>query len=227
MKLDVWMPFYDSICRDFGFSPQRDIESAEVLAGILGSRSAKSLPLAKDRISPVVLVCGGGGILADEISSMDIGWPVIAADSATTVLLESGIKPDLIVTDLDGVVEDQIECNSQGVPVLVHAHGDNRPMIERHSRRFKGPIVGTCQCIPPENLYNFGGFTDGDRAACICSELGAKTILLAGFDFENPSQKPGKNRDIKKRKLRWAKKIIDELLREGVSVIPVAEYRDR
>jgi uncharacterized Rossmann fold enzyme len=224
MKMETWLPLYERICIDFGFDPARDLQCAQTLADILGERSDASLKIVKGRLSPTVLVCGGSGTLADELSSTDIRWPVVAADSATTVLLEADITPDIIVTDLDGVVEDQLECNNRGVPVMVHAHGDNKSMVGRYVRRFKGAVVGTCQCPPPAHMFNFGGFTDGDRAACICSELGARTILLAGFDFESPSRKPGKSRDVKKRKLRWASRVLDELVTEGIEVVPVSGY---
>lgn len=158
--------------------------------------------------------------MADELSALAIEGYVVAADSATTVLSEAEIQPNMIVSDLDGIVEDQVEFNKEGTVVFVHAHGDNRDAIERYLGYFRGPVVGTCQCDPPDGVYNFGGFTDGDRAACICAELGARRIHLAGFDFENPSEKTGKDRETKKRKLRWAKTILEELAREGVQVLP-------
>jgi len=225
MKLDTWIPIYEGICKDFGFAPALDLQCAKFLGLSLGDRSDSALDLVRQRVSPTVLVCGGADSLADELSSMEITWPVVAADGATTVLLEAGILPDVIVTDLDGIVEDQIESNNRGTPVMIHAHGDNRKAVERYLNSFKGAIVGTCQCIPPEHVFNFGGFTDGDRAACIFSELGAKKVLLAGFDFSNPSRKPGKNLAVKRRKLVWARKILDELGREGIDIIPVMEYR--
>jgi uncharacterized Rossmann fold enzyme len=227
MKLDTWLPLYESICKDFGFNPAEDLKSAQMLAKMIGKKGIKSFESTRSRSYGTVLVCGGGGDLADELSSTEVRWPVVAADRATTVLLESGIKPDLIVTDLDGLVEDQIEANAQGVPVFVHAHGDNKAAIDRYVKRFTGGVIGTCQCRPPENLFNFGGFTDGDRAACISAELGARTVLLAGFDFENPSEKLGKNKGVKMRKLRWARTILDELAREGVRIVPIETFRDR
>ncbi len=227
MKLGTWIPLYDRICKDFGFDPSEDRKSAVMLAKRLGARSDDSLKVSKSQTSRIALVCGGGPNLADEISITDIRWPIIAADSATTTLLEAGITPDIIVSDLDGVVEDQIDANSRGVPVFVHAHGDNMPALNRYVDKFHGPVVGTCQCEPLEHVFNFGGFTDGDRAACIASELGAKEILLAGFDFENPAAKQGRKTDIKKRKLAWAKIILDELAKEGVRVIPVADFPSR
>jgi uncharacterized Rossmann fold enzyme len=227
MKLGTWIPLYERICRDFGFDPTRDRDSAIMLAKKLGQRSDDSLKAARSRVSSTVFVCGGGPNLADDISMTDIRWPIIAADSATTTLLGSGINPDIIVSDLDGVVEDQIEANSHGAPIFVHAHGDNMRALDRYVGLFEGAVVGTCQCKPLEHVFNFGGFTDGDRAACIAAELGAKEVLLAGFDFKNPAAKPGKNSDVKKRKLAWARIILEELAKEGIRVIPVGDYVTR
>jgi uncharacterized Rossmann fold enzyme len=220
LKLETWLPMYKRICDDFGFDPQEDLRCAQLLGSMLGDKGTECLSVVRKKFPESVLVCGGGPGLSEELSALTIEGYVVAADSATTVLAEAEIRPSMIVSDLDGIVEDQVELNEEGTVVFVHAHGDNRDAVERYVRDFKGPVVGTCQCVPPAGMYNFGGFTDGDRAACICAELGAKRIHLAGFDFENPSEKIGKDRDIKKRKLRWAKKIIDELVRIGVEVLP-------
>jgi uncharacterized Rossmann fold enzyme len=217
------MPIYGRICSDFGFDPAKDIECARTLASLLGGRGLEALEKVRTGFPKKVLVCGGSPQLADELSSIAVEDFVVAADSATTVLAEAEIEVGMIVTDLDGIVEDQMEMNSDGVPVFVHAHGDNMPAISKYFPKFSGAVVGTCQCPPPQGLVNFGGFTDGDRAACISAALGASTVMLAGFDFENPSEKPGKVREVKLRKLRWAKEILDELSREGVRIMPAAE----
>lgn len=172
-----------------------------------------------------MLLCGGSEGLADELSSLVYDGFVVAADGATTTLLEAGLKVDMIVTDLDGIVEDQVEQNAKGTVVFVHAHGDNQKAIQRYAGQFTGTVVGTCQCPPPPQLFNFGGFTDGDRAACICAELGAAEILFAGFDFDNPRQKAGRDIEIKRRKLAWTKKIMDKVAREGVKIVPACESK--
>ena len=223
VKPEVWAPLYKRICEDFGFSPSEDLKSAKKLAVILGDRGISALARTRGKVPSSVLVCGGSESLQDELSSMTIDRYLVAADSATSVVLEAGLRVDMIVTDLDGIVEDQISANANGTTVFIHAHGDNQPALARYAGRFLGPVVGTCQCPPPLGLFNFGGFTDGDRAACICAELGAKEMLLAGFDFENPSEKPGKSQDVKKRKLRWARSILDELSREGVKIVYAGE----
>lgn len=155
----------------------------------------------------------------DEISAVAIDCPVVAADNATTVAMDANIQPDFVVTDLDGLVEDQIEANRRGATVFIHAHGDNIGALGRYAPMFKGNVVATCQCAPVDGTFNFGGFTDGDRAACICSSLGAKSLHLLGFDFENPAEKRGRDMDVKRRKLSWARRIISELESEGTRVL--------
>lgn len=190
---------------------------------MLGNRGAAALDKARQSFPTSVLICGGGDTLASQLSSMSVERYVVVADAATSVVADAGIEIDMTVTDLDGIVEDQISASSTGAVTFVHAHGDNQPALDRYVRRFVGPVVGTCQCPPPKGLVNFGGFTDGDRAACICAELGARDMMLAGFDFENPASKQGKSRDVKKLKLRWAKTIIDILEKDGVRF----SYADR
>ncbi len=226
LELEEWLPLYNRICDEFGFDKQADIDAANKLASILAGSGASPLARLRDGFPKRVLVCGGGENLADEISSLRIDVFVVAADSAASVLVDSGLDAQMVVTDLDGVVEDQIDMNRRGATVFVHAHGDNKDAIEEYARRFPGPLVGTCQCAPPPGLVNFGGFTDGDRAACICSELGAREVLLAGFDFERPSEKAGRSKDVKRRKLAWAKIILDSLSRRGIRIGPALESAD-
>lgn len=172
----------------------------------------------RNRFPRAVTICGGSDSLGNEISLLEPGGFIVAADSAATVLADAGFGPDIIVTDLDGRVEDQLECSRRGSFVFVHAHGDNMPALERYAGRFLGPVVGTCQCEPVPGVVNFGGFTDGDRAACICAQLGATKILLCGFDFEKPGTKSGKQSGIKLRKLRWARHILQILQDGGIDV---------
>ncbi len=214
---------YDRICDDFGFDKAKDLESAQWLATQMGDRGVRALEVVKQGFPQSVLVCGGGPGLADEISAITAKGFVIAADSATTVLMDANVHVDMIVTDLDGIVEDQIDANGQGTVVFVHAHGDNVKELARYTGQFKGPLIGTCQCAPPHGIFNFGGFTDGDRAACIATELGARRLFLAGFDFEHPSDKDGKSRDVKLRKLKWAKVILDTLAEQGARLLPAGE----
>jgi uncharacterized Rossmann fold enzyme len=155
------------------------------------------------RGNPVV-VCGNAPCLAAELDNKTIaGSAVLAADGAVSVLLKRDIVPEAVVTDLDGPFPEIRRANSLGSIVVVHAHGDNLDALMSYVPRLER-IVGTCQCRPPAGLFNFGGFTDGDRCVFAAKELGAAEISLLGFDFQDPSVTPRK-----KKKLGWAKKLID------------------
>ncbi len=189
---------------------------------MLEGRGERSLKVVRRRFERSVIVCGGSESLASELSRKvpERGDYLVAADSAVTALRGLGLRPHIIVTDLDGPVEEQVAMNVSGTTVFVHAHGDNQEALRKHIGKFPGPLVGTCQCEPPPGIFNFGGFTDGDRAACICAELGAQDIRLAGFDFEHPRPKPGTDRSVKMKKLKWAKEILGMLEAQGTRIRP-------
>jgi uncharacterized Rossmann fold enzyme len=208
MDFNVWERYYLSILSDFGFSQEDDESSARILAELLRDKKQNS---AKDLISIIaakeVVVVGGARGLDEQLSG-GISGVIISADGTTSSLLAHDIVPHIIVTDLDGNIEDQIAANARGSLVAIHAHGDNIPQIEKWTPRFSGKIIGTAQCRPPSGLYNFGGFTDGDRGVFLAHHFGAMSIKLLGFDFENVGDKPNCDKEIKLEKLKWAKKLI-------------------
>jgi 2-amino-4-hydroxy-6-hydroxymethyldihydropteridine diphosphokinase len=150
-------------------------------------------------------VFGAGPDLEEELDrallDMEDRWKVyprddvlIAADGATSILMSRNILPDIIVTDLDGNVQDQISCVERGSIMFVHAHGDNLDAITDHIPALSGDVVGTTQTDPASggNLDNFGGFSDGDRAAFLAQHFGAIRIVLLGFDFNEIGEKIGR-----------------------------------
>ncbi len=210
---------YHRICDDFGFDEAADLECAQLLSSLVGDRGRVVMSCPRmSRLPLQALLCGGGSSLVSELPAAEEGELVVAADGATSAVMGNDLVPDIIVTDLDGDVGDQVVANSKGSVVFVHAHGDNREAVERFVPRFEGAIVGTCQCAPVTGLYNFGGFTDGDRAACMLADLGVRRIRLAGFDFDNPSDKVGSPSDVKRRKLAWARRILAHVSDQGVDI---------
>ncbi len=214
MRLDVWLPMYRAICREFGYLEQDDLVSAVYLASILEHDSAGVVSDVRTGFPDTVVVCGCGDTLAEDCRHLSVDDYVIAADGATSEVLSAGIRPQIIVSDLDGIVGDQIEASFKGSQVFVHAHGDNVAAIERYVAQFGGTVAGTCQCPPVPGLVNFGGFTDGDRSVCLAEELGARQVLLAGFELSRPSYKEGRDLEVKGRKLGWARRVL-EVLKEG------------
>jgi len=86
---------------------------------------------------------------------------------------------------------------------VIHAHGDNMPLIRHWTQKFTGPVVGTAQSRPIPPLHNFGGFTDGDRAVYAADHLGAARIIIIGFDLDDPDVD-----FIKRAKLQWARRLL-------------------
>ncbi|MBN1323740.1 MAG: DUF115 domain-containing protein [Methanotrichaceae archaeon] len=207
MDYEAWEPIYREILDDFGFSMKRDLEAAVLLSEQL--ISPPPLTRLEELISAKkVLVCGNGPGLSSEIADLEadgalLDRAIIAADGATSVLLRAGISPDVIVTDLDGTIEDIIDASKRGSIVVVHAHGDNIDKVREYLPRLRA-VAGTCQCRPPQGLLNMGGFTDGDRSVFLAVHFRASEIALAGFEFDDPSVTPRKA-----KKLRWAKRLIE------------------
>lgn len=211
MDFSDWEPLYLEILDSFGFSRDDDEKSAQLLAELLRNRriiSPESL-----RISGEATVCGCGYNLEDDLEKYGIKGKLIAADGSVSRM---GTRPDIIVTDLDGCIEKEIEANAGGSAAVIHAHGDNMNLLKRYVPLFEGPVLPTVQCRPPDGLFNFGGFTDGDRAVVLAKCLGAEKIHLRGFDFSKPYVKAGRDSEIKRKKLLWAKKIIEMVSPESL-----------
>ena len=211
MRFEDWEPLYLEIIKDMGYDRVRDEESARVLSGIISgmpsSRRAsiwKLEELVRDRD---VLVCGNAPTLKDELEEVQPNdFCIIAADGAAAVLMDMGIVPHIIVTDLDGDVEAEIKASRMGALMVVHGHGDNIPVIGLIVPGLCN-VVGSTQSVPLANVHNFGGFTDGDRCVFLARELGASAMVLIGFDFSDPHVNA-----TKRKKLEWARKLIDVAL---------------
>ncbi len=210
MNFNLWEPIYLEILKDFGFSRERDEESAVVLSGLLHKSEQSLEDAARIVRDSDVVICGNAPSLAQELEALPRQGPVfIAADGATAVLLKEDIVPDIIVTDLDGPFEAILQANRMGSIAVVHAHGDNLDSLKKYVPMLRN-VIGTTQSSPLENVYNFGGFTDGDRCVFLAKHLGAASVKLVGFDFEDQSVTPRK-----RKKLAWAKKLIEIALSEG------------
>jgi hypothetical protein len=216
MRWEEWEPLYQAIVKEFNYSRKEDEHAAKVLDSLLANKRICDDGCISNHIDNEVTVCGGASNLQGHLDKFGIVGTSIAADNATSVLLSNGLLPDLIVTDLDGNVREQIMANAEGAVVIVHAHGDNIPALKQHVPHFNGLISGTTQGREVGVVKNYGGFTDGDRAVSIASQFGATKIRLLGFDFENPLPKLGKDLDMKRNKLIWAKRLIFENTPENV-----------
>jgi 2-amino-4-hydroxy-6-hydroxymethyldihydropteridine diphosphokinase len=205
-----WAPTYRAILADFGYSERDDEAARDLLAKLLEPRLRVDLAALRARLAGREAWIVGAAAAAEDVLAIPQGAPLLVTDGAAGVALPLR-RADAIVTDLDGDVGAQAIANALGVPLFVHAHGDNAGALREHVPRFVGPVAGTTQAAPVPRVADFGGFTDGDRACCLAAHLGAASLVLVGFDFDAPVPKPGRDASVKARKLAWARRIIDGL----------------
>ena len=195
----MWFEIYEKILEDFGFNRAEDERAARIMSelgrGKLMDKSVLRILEGKD-----VAIIGGAynGETIKESTRITAGKAIMRVD----------FTPDIHVTDMEEDDSILAKLETEGCILVLHAHGDNIHRIKSVIPKLK-KFVGTTQSIPFDRVYNFGGFTDGDRAAVIAKRFGAKKIKLYGFDFEKADD------DIKMKKLRWAKKILEL---EGIDV---------
>ena len=199
MRFADWEPHYTAILEYFGFEREAD-EAAARLLGDLADRDDVGLLEALIR-GRAVTVCGNAPCLLEELDRIE--GTVLAADAAAEVLVDHGIRPDAVFTDLDGATDAFIDLSRQGTVMVVHAHGDNIPLLRHWVPLLPGPLVATTQAAPLPHVHNFGGFTDGDRAVFAADELGAARIRIIGFDLADRNVDP-----VKRGKLYWAGELL-------------------
>jgi uncharacterized Rossmann fold enzyme len=219
MRYRDWEPIYKEILEDFGFDREKD-EEAAILASELIARKRMNTEEVKQELEGRIngkraLICGDAPCLDRDIKKKlreldDLlvyqNFVVIAANGATSVLIHYALIPDIVVSDLDGTIADILYANRLGSIVVVHAHGDNIEMLKKVIPGLQGTMLCTTQSKPLRNVFNFGGFTDGDRCVFLAKEFGAKSIELLGFDFEDKDVST-----TKKKKLKWAKRLIESI----------------
>ncbi|MGP8077907.1 MAG: 6-hydroxymethylpterin diphosphokinase MptE-like protein [Thermoplasmata archaeon] len=225
MQYTAWAARYARIQREFGFPFEREVLAAETLERLLRP-SEREDPLGRlalrirDRDAIVVGCAPDGGPPPVWRLPPAYDRPVlIAADGATETCLAAGLVPAVVTTDLDGPVPSEVSSNGRGSLVVVHAHGDNLPALERWVPDFPGELAGSWAGPPRPALLDVGGFTDGDRAAFLAEALGARRILLWAFDFERVETEDPGPRALKLAKLRWARELLAELAGTGRSPI--------
>ena len=207
MRYEDWEPYYKAILEDFGWTAEGDEAAARLLSSMLPERTPY-LDIVKELIRDRdVIVCGKAPTLEKDMEKVDwwYKYTVIAADGAVSTLLQQGIVPDIVVSDLDGSHEDLIKADENDSIILAHAHADNVEIIKSLVPKLKH-VIGTTQARPMDNVYNFGGFSDGDRCVFLAKEFGAKTIKIIGFDLDDTNVTPKKL-----KKLKWARKLLGDL----------------
>jgi hypothetical protein len=214
MKLFGWEQKYREILREFNFDRKDDTRAAHLLNLLVRTRFPLN-KLDREIKNKIVFVIGAGPSLASSIPSIKKFKKAtkIVADGATRALIENEIRPDIVVTDLDGNLEYLKKASKMNAVMVVHSHGDNIGILPIASL-FRN-CIGTTEGKPLGKIKNFGGFTDGDRCVFLARYFGAKRIILFGMDFGDKIgaySKEGKyNKAVKLQKLRKARSLLEWL----------------
>lgn len=232
MEFKEWEPIYQQILLDFNFDENKDLEAASILADLLRKKGSELADLKPEMETIIkdknVYIFGAGISLEEEVLRFKEEFEgkeniiIISADGATSALMKHDLVPDMIVSDLDGNMPDQIEANKKGAIMIIHAHGDNIPALKKWVPKINGNIIGTTQAKPDENkkIYNFGGFTDGDRSVFLAAHFSARRINLLAFNFTSIGEYSFKyESEVKLRKLTWANLLIGMIKKPPVSFL--------
>ena len=212
----------------FGWAYEEDVSSAaslrdacnhhpeaEQLNWTAPQRAETLKRLQEEIASAETVVLVGAGVRTE---SMEREWDdktvFIAADGAVGACL-GRVDVLCVVSDLDG--EPHLsEAAQQGIPLIIHAHGDNVEAWDRclHQWASSGgvPLVLTHQSDEVySDMHNVGGFTDGDRAACFLAWLGVESekVRYVGFASDHVGPWSGTTEPARKlAKLAWMDQIL-------------------
>lgn len=196
MNQDKMKTEYSKIVKRLNLSTSADISSSENLEFLLKTKGLDNNKILKDlsRLLKYPCLIAGGGPSVEgnlkqciELNLID-KLTTIAVDGTCKLFQENHIVPDILVTDLDGNWSSIQWAIKNNTTTLIHAHGDNHHLIDNFFLEYENlkkqtNIWGTTQNYISSDLFNFGGFTDGDRAVFLSIHFQAPIIGLIGFDF--------------------------------------------
>lgn len=230
----TWKPLYHEVATDLGLSISNDYTTAEKYKTIIEQRFKDGCSSLLSQIAfkkkSKAWIFGAGPSLEQDFKTFQEYYSstedlIVGVDGACLFLREKEYYPDIIFSDGDGSLEAILDCVQRGSTLVLHAHGDNFSIIQNFLNKIQNyPFIPTVQTEPSvPYLYNFGGFTDGDRAiSAILEWFNQITVLLVGFTFgslQGRYSKPHKLKnhakasEFKLKKLAFAKKFIAILAR--------------
>lgn len=222
MRFSEWFPYYQAIRQEFGFSTEQDQVAANILSKLIKRKALGIKVLQRKIAGKTTLIVGAGDSLDSKIKYIKKNrtYVKIAANGATRTLIENHIMPDIVVTDLDSDVAVLKKAEKAGAIMVVHGHSDNIQALKTLVPKFRR-VLGTTQVMPVESVFNFGGFTDGDRCVFMADELGAKEIILVGMEFGDRIGQSSKNIitdvELKRAKLKTGKRLLEMLAKRSRS----------
>lgn len=232
MNWFTWEPYYKRVATDLELNITKDYEIAEKLNSLVKQHNSHGFNSTLEKISHLkktkAWIFGAGPSLENDFEKFSKNYSpetdlIVGVDGSSLFLREQGYLPDIIFSDLDGSLDAIQDCLSLGSILILHAHGDNFNIVEKfYPEIVKYDYLPTVQTKPNEPfIYNFGGFTDGDRAISgVLEWFSSITVLLLGFTFgkiQGKYSKPTKLKnhteaaEFKLKKLQFAKEFIQVL----------------
>jgi len=198
--IEWWWKFQEEISTQFGFSKIREDVATRLVSRLNFSKSS----IRHFFKNKEIIIVGAGLTKSSKLPSSNL----LVADGALRACLELDIVPEWVITDLDGYIPDILWASQNGSKTIVHAHGDNISRVNQYVDQINPSCITTT--YPSHYSSCWGGFTDGDRSVMMCLSLGCKSIKLEGFNFDKVGSFSGDYSPQKLKKLKWAKKIINE-----------------
>ncbi len=114
--------------------------------------------------------------------------PVFVVDGAAKLFIEMDIPFQVLVTDLDGGLENVYRCIDSGCIPFIHVHGDNIDLVLKLIESLSIEELNRCiftHQLPEEIPLMVGArsFTDGDRAIAVAYMLGIDSVVLIAMGF--------------------------------------------
>ena len=222
---------YMEICRVLNIDPETDNVTVRYLNQKLHFLKVRRAVFRSKRIiqNRITFIFGAGPSLSNIVkiikpiyNKFSNQLTIIAVDGAAEALLENDIKIDIIISDLDGNIDSIKESYRKDNSIIViHGHGDNLEKIKSISQLLpQKNIIGSTQTKNYLNVRNYGGFTDGDRAAYFAANFRASDIVLLAFDFGNLIGKYSKPNFTSSKPASKSKKIKLDIAKELLSKLP-------
>jgi len=169
---------YDRLSDCFAATVAEDLAYEALTEG----RATSLREICRHLSSGEVCIAGGSESLAKHIDELISCNKIIAVDGATSLLLDNGVVPNVVVSDLDGRLEHILKA-SRDSQLVIHVHGDNYPQVIQFSKSVRpSHVIYTHQC-PVGGTYSvyIPGFTDGERALALSILCRANKVILYGM----------------------------------------------